>query len=234
MFSQASVILFTGGEGGSVSACTTGHMTGGLCRGGLYPEGSLSREVSVQGESLSGGVSVGGVSVQGVLCLGGLCPGGLCLQYASYWNAFLLNFNIPCGFQVLYESAICNDYLDEVYPEHPLNPKNPFVKAKQRILLERWGKVMIWLFKPPVIKRRFFFDNFPFIAYKEFWKKWQKLAEHLALSTCFVDLLLYLLCLTSDKVFKPRRLGVKWKRGGVSDWTYFTKLIMSSVGSRIS
>ena len=34
-----------------------------------------------------------------------------------------------------------NDYLDETHPEHPLNPKDPYKKARQRILLERWGKV---------------------------------------------------------------------------------------------
>ena len=50
MFSQASVILFTGGV--SVPACTTGHMTRG--------------------------VSVQGVSVQGGLCTGGLCLGVFC------------------------------------------------------------------------------------------------------------------------------------------------------------
>ena len=53
MFSQACVILFTGGV--SVAACTTGHITGGL--------------------SLSGGLCLG-VSVWGSLSVG-LCPGGL-------------------------------------------------------------------------------------------------------------------------------------------------------------
>ena len=37
---------------------------------------------------------------------------------------------------------MCNDYLDEIYPENQLNPKDPYVKARQRILLERWGKVL--------------------------------------------------------------------------------------------
>ena len=44
--------------------------------------------------------------------------------------------------QILYESAICNDFLDEKFPDHPLNPKDPYRKARQRILLERWGKVL--------------------------------------------------------------------------------------------
>ena len=45
--------------------------------------------------------------------------------------------------QILTESTICNDYLDEVYPDEKLNPTDPYEKAKQRILLERWGKVKI-------------------------------------------------------------------------------------------
>ena len=60
MFSQASVILFTGGV--SVPACSTGHMT----------RGSLSRRVSVWG------IPVWDLSGWRGLCLGG-CPGGLCL-----------------------------------------------------------------------------------------------------------------------------------------------------------
>ena len=43
--------------------------------------------------------------------------------------------------QTLWESLVCNDYLDETYPETQLNPTDPYVKAKQRILVERWGKV---------------------------------------------------------------------------------------------
>ena len=84
-------------RGGSVPACTTGHMTGG----------------PLSGWSLQGGY-LGAVSVQGGLCLGGgLCPGGslsggslsrgVCQGdppdkdphtvtsrwYVSYWNVFL-------------------------------------------------------------------------------------------------------------------------------------------------
>ena len=40
MFSQALVILFTGGV--SVPACTTGHMTGGLTPGGGLCPGRVS------------------------------------------------------------------------------------------------------------------------------------------------------------------------------------------------
>ena len=71
MFLHLSVILFTGDV--SVPACTTGHMTGGLCPGGsLSRVGvSLSGRVSVQGGGLSvwGGSLFGGVSVSICLCL---------------------------------------------------------------------------------------------------------------------------------------------------------------------
>ena len=68
-------------QGVSVSACTTGHMTGGLCPGGSLSSGSLS---------------------------GALCPGGLSLRtlrtitrgwYASYSNAFLFQNNFSCSTQ---------------------------------------------------------------------------------------------------------------------------------------
>ena len=61
MFSQASVILFTGG-GLCPSMHHRSHDQGVLCPGGVSVQG----RVSVQG----------GVSVQGVLCPGGFCPGG--------------------------------------------------------------------------------------------------------------------------------------------------------------
>ena len=105
MFSQACAKNSVHGEGVSVPACTTGHMTregvpvqgglcpGGLCPGGLCPSGSLSRSVFFHRGPLSGG----GVSVQGEgLCLRGSLlerPPTSCTvksrRYASYWNAFL-------------------------------------------------------------------------------------------------------------------------------------------------
>ena len=66
--------------GVSVPACTTGHMTRGLCAGGV---------------SVQGGLYLVGVPVQE----GGLCPGRVSVReaphtvmsgwYASYLNAFL-------------------------------------------------------------------------------------------------------------------------------------------------
>ena len=43
--------------------------------------------------------------------------------------------------QILWESAVINDYLDEVYPDKKLSPDDPYEKARQKIILERWGKV---------------------------------------------------------------------------------------------
>ena len=46
----------------------------------------------------------------------------------------------PC-LKVLWESAIINDYLDEVYPDKKLNLDDPY-GAKQRDILESlWGNV---------------------------------------------------------------------------------------------
>ena len=45
---------------------------------------------------------------------------------------------------MLYESAICNEFLDETYPQKPLFPKDPYQKARFKILMELYGKVS-WL-----------------------------------------------------------------------------------------
>ena len=43
---------------------------------------------------------------------------------------------------MLWESAIINDYLDDVYPDKKLNADDPYEKAKQKVILESlWGKV---------------------------------------------------------------------------------------------
>ena len=76
MFSQASVILFTGGV--SVPTCTTGHINWINCR--LYPGGSLS-----------GGLCPGG------FCPGSLCPGGgLCKGDPPYGNERAVRILLEC------------------------------------------------------------------------------------------------------------------------------------------
>ncbi|OWF35357.1 glutathione S-transferase omega-1-like [Mizuhopecten yessoensis] len=44
--------------------------------------------------------------------------------------------------KVLYESVITCDYLDDVYPDNKLNPSDPYQRARDRILLESYGKVV--------------------------------------------------------------------------------------------
>lgn len=47
----------------------------------------------------------------------------------------------------LYESLIIADYLDEKYPETPLQPKDPMQKAKDRILVEHFSKIPANIYK---------------------------------------------------------------------------------------
>jgi glutathione S-transferase len=39
------------------------------------------------------------------------------------------------------ESLVVSDYLDEIYSEPRLQPTDPFLKAKQRVLVERFSSV---------------------------------------------------------------------------------------------
>ncbi|NP_001084924.1 uncharacterized protein LOC431979 [Xenopus laevis] len=49
--------------------------------------------------------------------------------------------------QVIYESPIVCDYLDEVYPGKKLTPADPFQKAQQKMTLEHFSKVTTVLYK---------------------------------------------------------------------------------------
>lgn len=40
------------------------------------------------------------------------------------------------GDRVLFESCIINEYLDEVYPDPPLMPKDPYLRARGRIIVD--------------------------------------------------------------------------------------------------
>lgn len=46
----------------------------------------------------------------------------------------------------LFESLIISDYIDEAYPEHRLHSIDPYIKAKQRILVERFVNVSVSVF----------------------------------------------------------------------------------------
>jgi hypothetical protein len=45
----------------------------------------------------------------------------------------------------IYESLIIADYLDETYPQRQLQPRGPMQKAKDRILVEHFSKVGIFI-----------------------------------------------------------------------------------------
>ncbi|KAG5266514.1 hypothetical protein AALO_G00232950 [Alosa alosa] len=55
--------------------------------------------------------------------------------------------------QVIYESPITCEYLDEVYAEKKLLPSDPFEKAQQKILLEHFSKVTPYFYKIPMGKK---------------------------------------------------------------------------------
>ncbi|XP_016298391.1 glutathione S-transferase omega-1-like [Sinocyclocheilus anshuiensis] len=59
----------------------------------------------------------------------------------------------PSG-QVIYESPITCEYLDEVYPEKKLLPSDPFERAQQKMLLEHFSKVTPYFYKIPVGKTK--------------------------------------------------------------------------------
>ena len=94
MFSQASVILFTGGSLSQHAPQVT-WLGGSLSKGGLCLEG-LCLGVSVwQGVSLSGNHCLE-VSVQRGLCLGGLCLGSLS-RGVSVWSVSVQGCLCPRG-----------------------------------------------------------------------------------------------------------------------------------------
>ena len=43
--------------------------------------------------------------------------------------------------QIVYESAICNGYLEEQYPEPALFPRDPYLRAQARITMDGYNKV---------------------------------------------------------------------------------------------
>ncbi|XP_022092206.1 pyrimidodiazepine synthase-like [Acanthaster planci] len=45
--------------------------------------------------------------------------------------------------KVLIESSIICDYLDEIYPDPPLYPKDPFQKAKDKVVMETYASKVI-------------------------------------------------------------------------------------------
>lgn len=58
---------------------------------------------------------------------------------------------VPCielaGGETLYESLIIADYLDDVYPQNKLYPKDPLARAKDKQLISRFNDVINIMFK---------------------------------------------------------------------------------------
>ena len=45
------------------------------------------------------------------------------------------------------ESLVASNYLEDAFPEKPLQPTDPFLKAQQRVLVERFGGVISAFYK---------------------------------------------------------------------------------------
>ncbi|XP_006630819.1 glutathione S-transferase omega-1 [Lepisosteus oculatus] len=58
----------------------------------------------------------------------------------------------PAG-QVIYESPITCEYLDEVYPGRKLIPSDPYEKAQQKMLLEHFSKLTPYFYKIPMAQK---------------------------------------------------------------------------------
>lgn len=58
----------------------------------------------------------------------------------------------PSG-QVIYESLITCEYLDEVYADNKLLPSDPFEKAQQKIMMDQFSKVTPYFYKIPMGRR---------------------------------------------------------------------------------
>lgn len=58
---------------------------------------------------------------------------------------------VPCiefeNGDIMYESLIICEYLDEAYPENKLFPKDPLAKAKDKLLIERFNDVISTMYK---------------------------------------------------------------------------------------
>ena len=67
------------------------------------------------------------------------------LRHKPEWlfekNPFGLVPIIELDDKIIYESHICDEFLDEVYGDSKLLTKDPYKKAQQKIVLEHFAKV---------------------------------------------------------------------------------------------
>ncbi|CAJ1067276.1 glutathione S-transferase omega-1-like [Xyrichtys novacula] len=66
---------------------------------------------------------------------------------------FVPTLETPAG-EVIYESPITCEYLDEAYPEKKLLPLTPFGKAQQKMMMENFSKVMPYFYKIPTGRKK--------------------------------------------------------------------------------
>ncbi|KAK2896730.1 hypothetical protein QQF64_005725 [Cirrhinus molitorella] len=79
--------------------------------------------------------------------------------------------------QVIYESPITCEYLEEAYPEKKLLPSDPFERAQQKMLLEHFSKVIPFFYTISMGKKK---GEDVSAAEAEFAEKISKLNETLA------------------------------------------------------
>ncbi|XP_073691128.1 glutathione S-transferase omega-2 [Garra rufa] len=79
--------------------------------------------------------------------------------------------------QVIYESPITCEYLEEAYPQKKLLPSDPFERAQQKMLLEHYSKVIPYFYTISMGKKR---GEDVSAAEAEFTEKVSKLNETLA------------------------------------------------------
>ena len=63
---------------------------------------------------------------------------------------------------VLYESLIIADYIDEKYHQNPLHHRDPLKKAKDKLLIEQFSKVrsvVLW-YTPPLVRSGSWLNSF--------------------------------------------------------------------------
>ena len=59
----------------------------------------------------------------------------------SAGHVLVSRFSGVCLAQVLYESTICDDYLNDAYPQNPLYPTDPYEKAHTKLMMYNFSKV---------------------------------------------------------------------------------------------
>ncbi|KAF5289957.1 hypothetical protein FQR65_LT11704 [Abscondita terminalis] len=63
------------------------------------------------------------------------------------------------GGDVLYESLIIADYLEDIWTTHPLYPREPLQKAKDRLLIDQFGKIINTMYKLVLSTNRTYLED---------------------------------------------------------------------------